>query len=48
MIKGRQTSLMNAGLIIFVGFLVLVALSPLLSRTGDFDDRARRGWWVNR
>jgi hypothetical protein len=29
-------------------FLLLCALAPLLASRSDFDDRSRRGWWVNR
>ena len=47
MIKARHTEGMSTGLIIVLGFLVLVVLSPFLTRAGDFDDRSRRGWWSN-
>lgn len=29
-------------------FILICALAPLLAATSDFDDRSRRGWWVNR
>ena len=47
MVKTRQNWCMSTGLIIFIVFLVFVALSPFLTRTGDLDDRSRRGWWIN-
>jgi len=37
----------NIGLTVVFLFIVLVALSPLLTRAGDLDDRDRRGWWSN-
>lgn len=48
MVKHRQNWLMNAGLIFLTAFLVFVLLSPFLARARDFDDRSRRGWWINR
>jgi hypothetical protein len=29
-------------------FLFLCLLAPVLTRRNDFDDRSRRGWWMNR
>ena len=47
MIKPGHTALMSTGLIFLIVFLVFVVLSPFLARASDFDDRSRRGWWVN-
>jgi hypothetical protein len=39
---------MNGGLVVFfIAIFALCVLSPLLSRSGDLDDRDRRGWWSN-
>ena len=39
---------MNSVLVVFIVlFTTLCALSPLLTRQGDLDDRDRRGWWSN-
>jgi hypothetical protein len=38
---------MNSGLMIFIALFALCVLAPLLTRTGDLDDRDRRGWWSN-
>jgi hypothetical protein len=48
MIKRRHTWRMSTGLIVLLVFLALVAFAPLLTRSGDLDDRDRRGWWVDR
>jgi hypothetical protein len=32
----------------FAIFVLVCALAPLLVSASDFDDRSRRGWWVNR
>jgi hypothetical protein len=34
--------------ILMSGFFLLCLLSPVLTHRSDFDDRSRRGWWVNR
>lgn len=38
---------MNSVLVVFFVLFALCALSPLLTRQGDLDDRDRRGWWSN-
>lgn len=47
MVKTRHTEAMSSGLIFLVLFLLFVAFSPFLTRSGDLDDRGRRGWWIN-
>jgi len=47
MIKHRDNSSMNSGLVIFIALFALLFLAPFLTRTGDLDDRDRRGWWSN-
>jgi hypothetical protein len=36
---------MSIGLTVFLVFVAVAALAPLLTRAGDLDDRDRRGWW---
>jgi hypothetical protein len=38
---------MSTGLMVIIVVALVAALSPLLTREGDLDDRDRRGWWSN-
>ena len=38
---------MNSVVVVFIVFFALCLLAPVLTRTGDLDDRDRRGWWSN-
>jgi hypothetical protein len=47
MINEPENRFMNSELVILIALFALFVLSPLLTRTGDLDDRDRRGWWSN-
>jgi len=47
MINESENRCMNSGLVILIALFGLSVLSPLLTRSGDLDDRDRRGWWSN-